>query len=291
MMIEMIASVLWMLIGLLGTVKVLGMSKPEWTPEARFDCLPTGKDALATDEEIIEALNEVTETMKITSSDVDGLTWNLDWLKTFQNNAHHLEGWLYNHVILMLLTLRLCFKDKLNEKEYMILERAIFWSDLGKYHTTKAGKKLWEDGTPMSTAFGHDKKSAELLDEAVAHMNEYQLLIHEAMSINYNGARISFWLQEAYDWYTPVRWLVMEHMNAHKLEEMDAAGKTAIPDFLKPIVQGLEPWAWPEWEELEIPHEVSLSKKNYAWIVRGNSKLLRIKQMCDSTGRLSDLDF
>jgi len=263
--LDMIIEIL-MMIGLIGAVKVLGPDDFDFFLAEEAYCLPVGEDELASDEEIIEALNAATETMTIHKTDVDGLTWNLDWLKTFQNNAHHLEGWLYNHVILMLFALKR-FKDLLNETEYMILERAIFWSDLGKYHTTKAGKKLWEDGTPMSTAFGHDKKSAELLDEA--------------MSI----------LKTPYDWYTSVRWLVMEHMNAHKLEEMDENGKTTIPDFLKPAIEGLEVWNWPEWTDLDIPHGESMGKKDYAWKQRGNSQLLRIKQLCDSMGRISELDF
>ena len=39
------------------------------------------------------------------------------------------------------------FWDTITEEEYSLLEEAIFWSDLGKYHTTKESpKKVWEDG-------------------------------------------------------------------------------------------------------------------------------------------------
>jgi hypothetical protein len=222
---------------------------------------------LSSDETIIEAINANAVTMKVNKHDVDGILWDIKWTKVHQNNPHHLEGYLYNHIILMLVALK-GFRDELSDTAYAIMERAIFWSDLGKYHTTKESpKKTWEDGTPTSTAFGHDKKSAELLDEAVSTLANIPI------------------------WYKPVRWLVMEHMQAHKLEEMDNLGKTSVPEFLKPQVEGLEAWDWPEWDELNIPHGESLSKKNYAWIRRGSSPLLRIKQQCDSEGRVSDLEF
>ena len=63
-----------------------------------------------------------------------------------------------------------------------------------------------------------------------------------------------------------------------------------MPDFLAPQVEDLEPWEWPEFDDLEIPHVMSLGKKTYNWIKR-NHKLLIIKQKLDEDGRISDLSF
>ena len=140
-------------------------------------------------------------------------------------------------------------------------------SDIGKLATAKpSAKKAWDDGTPHTTCYGHDKKSVEILDEAEGILQPHA----------------QHW------WYKPVRWLVAEHMIAHKLEEAIAKGKTVMPDFLAPQVEGLEPWEWPEFDDLEIPHVMSLGKKTYNWIKR-NHKLLIIKQKCDADGRISGL--
>ena len=270
-------------------------------------------DKVPTDWEVLNLLNKASLT---TSYDIDryvkgyprsnnpmpghGVLWkpngpilfNLDLLKFMQNNPHHLEGPLVNHIALMIYRLRLEIRERLwpieliihgkyNEssqfltvegvrlspKDIQVLELAIFWSDLGKLATAKpSAKKTWEDGTPWTTAYGHAEKSAEILDEAVSKLDTPP------------------W------WYESVRWLVAEHMNAHKLEEQTAKGKTAMPDFLAPQVEGLEPWEWPEFDELDIPHVMSLGKKTYNWIKR-NHKLLIIKQKLDEDGRISDLSF
>ena len=256
-----------MMIGLMMVVAVRTLTDKEAL------CLPVGKGELACDEYILDALNEASRTVKFggtwmaPSGDIPTggtIPWNLEWVKVFQNNPHHTEGWLYNHIILMLRALQQ-YKDDLTNDEYHILELAIIWSDFGKYHTTKDGKKTWPDGTPISTAFGHAEKSAELYLTAIG-------------TITMQG--------EAY-----VHWLIAEHMKAHSLDEMDEKGKTAIPDFLAPQIEGLDAWNWPKWDDLDIPHGESLGKKDYAWKQRGSCKLLRIKQICDSEGRISDLDF
>ena len=227
------------------------------------DKVPTGRD-------IIGLLNSASVTMTFYPNDfgladVDGLEFDIEALKFMQNNPHHMEGPLVNHIALMLYRLRF-FDNELAAREYEILERAIFWSDIGKLATAKpSSKKAWDNGTPHTTCYGHDKKSVEILDEAthpVVHVQRW--------------------------WYKPVRWLVGEHMVAHKLEEQIAKGKTVMPDFLAPQVEGLEPWEWPEFEDLEIPHVMSLGKKTYNWIKR-NHKLLIIKQKCDADGRISNL--
>lgn len=227
------------------------------------DKVPTGRD-------IIGLLNSASVTMTFYPNDfgladVDGLEFDIEALKFMQNNPHHMEGPLVNHIALMLYRLRF-FDNELTAREYEILERAIFWSDIGKLATAKpSSKKAWDNGTPHTTCYGHDKKSVEILDEAthpVVHVQRW--------------------------WYKPVRWLVGEHMVAHKLEEQIAKGKTVMPDFLAPQVEGLEPWEWPEFEDLEIPHVMSLGKKTYNWIKR-NHKLLIIKQKCDADGRISNL--
>ena len=228
-------------------------------------------DKVPTDYEIIGLLRSASVTMTFhpnddwIAADVDGLKFDIEALKFMQNNPHHMEGALVNHIALMLYRLRF-FGDELTTHEYAILERAIFWSDIGKLATAKpSSKKAWDDGTPHTTCYGHDKKSVEILDEAT-HPVVY----------------VQRW------WYKPVRWLVGEHMIAHKLEEAIANGKTVMPDFLAPQVEGLEPWEWPEFDDLEIPHVMSLGKKTYNWINR-NHKLLIIKQKCDADGRISDL--
>ena len=263
-MLEII-TLIGMMIGLMMVVTVRTLTDKEAL------CLPVGKDELADDETILNALNEVSRKVKFGPEAIrlpggKALPWNLEWVKVFQNDPHHMEGWLYNHIILMLRALQQ-YKDDLTNDEYHILEQAIIWSDFGKFHTTKDGKKTWPDGTPISTAFGHAEKSAELYLEAGTKMGN--------------------------EWYCneAVYWLIAEHMKAHSLDEMDEKGKTAIPDFLAPQINGIDAWNWPKWDDLDIPHGESLGKKDYAWKQRGSCKLLRIKQICDSEGRISDLDF
>ena len=217
-----------------------------------------------TTDELLHGLNLGMSTATVHDGDIDGLPWESEWLYVKQNNPFHMEGVLYMHVILMLGCLKVLRKS-LGQKAVHILERAIFWSDLGKFHTTKPGKKTWEDGTAISTAFGHDKKSAELLDEAVSIL------------------KVAPW------WYKPVRWIVANHMKAHSIGvECDEKGRDAIPEWLQPQVEGLEPWDWPEFAELDIPHGANFSKKDLLWTNLGASKLLRIKQLCDEHGRISD---
>ena len=224
-------------------------------------------DKVPTDDEIIGLLNSAAVTMTFWKGDVDGIEYDLESLKFMQNNPHHMEGSLVNHIALMLYRLRL-FDNELTAREYEILERAIFWSDIGKQATAKP--KTLEDGTEVTTAYGHAKKSAQILDEAEGILQPHA----------------QHW------WYKPVRWLVAEHMNAHKLEEEIAKGRTVMPDFLVPQIQGLEPWERPEWKDLEKPHGDSkgFGKSEYNWINR-NHKLLIIKQKCDADGRISDLSF
>lgn len=225
-------------------------------------CFPVSKQEITTFEEVRERIDT------LTVSDISWLTvafW--PFLSLFQNNEHHQEGWLYNHIILMLEALRQHpLYAELSIAETEILEQTIIWSDLGKKDTYKLSpKKTWPDGTPQATAFGHDKKSAEMYD---AHFEGNAGEVHQL-----------------------IRYLIMEHMNAHQLEKMDAEGKTTIPEFLQPQINGEIPGLWPTWDALDIPHGESLSKKGYAWIQRSASQLLRIKQDCDEQGRISVLSF
>ena len=221
--------------------------------------VPTGRD-------IIGLLNSASVTMTFYDGEVDGLTYNMEDLQFMQNNPHHLEGSVANHNALGFYVLRFEGSD-LSAQEYEILERAMFWSDLGKRATAKPHKsKTWDDGTEITTAHGHAKKSVEILDEAVSKLDTPP------------------W------WYEPVRWLVAEHMNAHNLEANKE--KTVVPDFLAPQIEGLEPWERPAWNDLEKPHGDSkgFGKSEYNWINR-NHKLLIIKQKLDEIGRISDLSF
>jgi hypothetical protein len=145
----------------------------------------------------------------------------------------------------------------------------MFWSDIGKLATAGPHKsKTWDDGTPWTACNGHAKKSVEILDEAEGILKPHA----------------QHW------WYKPVRWLVAEHMNAHNLELHKE--KTVVPDFLAPQIQGLEPWEFPKWADLDRPHTEAkgFGKQQYAWIQR-NHKLLIIKQKLDEDGRISDLSF
>ena len=225
-------------------------------------------DETPTDQQVLGLLNSAAETMTFWNGDIDGIEFDIESLKFMQNNPHHMEGPVVNHIALMLYRLRFFFNE-LTPEEHEILERAVFWSDIGKLATAKPSpKKTWEDGTPWTTCYGHAEKSVKILDEAEGILQPHA----------------QHW------WYKPVRWLVAEHMNAHSLEEQTANGRTAMPDFRAPQGEGLEPWEWPEFDDLEIPHVMSLGKKTYNWIKR-NHKLLIIKQKLDEDGRISDLSF
>ena len=248
------------------------------------DCLPTGKDEEAEIEVVIDAINQHLIHNEITlledgKASIGGYVFDTELLYCYQNNEHHEEGWLYNHIIGMLIEKSVGkWRSKyiIGEADESILEIAIVFSDLGKLSTLKdSPKKTWEDGTPQSTAFGHDKASAKLLEEAWTLDQETK----------YSDEGV------AYRNFIAIHWIVEEHMNAHKLAEMDEQGKTTIPDWLMPQVEGLEAWDWPEWADLEIPHGANMGKKAYAWIRRGASILLRIKQECDEYGRISKQSF
>jgi len=233
---------------------------------------------------VIDAINQHLIHNEITlledgKASIGGYVFDTELLYCYQNNEHHEEGWLYNHIIGMLIEKSVGeWRSKyiIGEADESILEIAIVFSDLGKLSTLKdSPKKTWEDGTPQSTAFGHDKASAKLLEEAWTLDQETK----------YSDEGV------AYRNFIAIHWIVEEHMNAHKLAEMDEQGKTTIPDWLMPQVEGLEAWDWPEWADLEIPHGANMGKKAYAWIRRGASILLRIKQECDEYGRISKQSF
>lgn len=223
-------------------------------------------DETPTDQQVLGLLNSAAVTMTFYNGEVDGLEFDMEALKLMQNNPHHIEGPVVNHESLGLYRLRF-MKDQIDAREYEILERAMFWSDIGKLATAEPHKsKKWDDGTPWTACNGHAAMSAKILDEAVSKLDTPP------------------W------WYEAVRWLVAEHMNAHQLEKHK--DRTVVPDFLAPQIEGLEPWEFPEWDDLEIPHEVKSFKKkgHYNWIKR-NHKLLIIKQKLDEDGRISDLSF
>jgi hypothetical protein len=225
-------------------------------------------DETPTDEQVLSLLNNAAETMTFWNGDVDGIPFPMEALKFMQNNPFHGEGPIVNHYALGFYRLRF-MKDQLTAQEYEIEERAMFWSDIGKLATAGPHKsKTWDDGTPWTACNGHAKKSVEILDEAEGILKPHA----------------QHW------WYKPVRWLVAEHMNAHNLELNKE--KTVVPDFLAPQIQGLEPWEFPKWADLDRPHTEAkgFNKQNYAWIQR-NHKLLIIKQKLDEDGRISDLSF
>jgi hypothetical protein len=225
-------------------------------------------DETPTDQQVLGLLNSAAVTMTFWNGDVDGIEFDIESLKFMQNNPHHMEGPVVNHIALMLYRIRF-MADDMSAEEYQILERAIFWSDMGKRATAKPHKsEKWDNGESWTTSYGHAKKSAQMLDEAESILQPHA----------------QHW------WYKPVRWIVSEHMDAHQLEANKE--KTVRPDFLAPQIEGLEPWEFPEWDDLKIPHEEgkSFKKAHYNWIKR-NHKLLIIKQKCDEDGRISDLSF
>ena len=226
-------------------------------------CLPTGEDNLSSDEQIMAAINNAAKYTQFEFS-----PRILECLKVYQNNVHHLEGWLYNHVILMLLALRY-FGRSLTETQYRMLELAIFWSDLGKLETKKdSPKKVWEDGRPQSTAFGHAKKSAEMYRETHDSDREVAFLIEEHMNAHQMESQM-----EKIENLPGYQWL---------LSKMDEVSQQEIWD---------NPWTNLYWENFNWPHGQNLSKKQFAWAVRWNNPLLKIKQQCDEHGRISDESF
>ena len=254
------------------------------------DCLPTGKNEEAEIEVVIDAINQHLFHNEITlledgKASIAGLVFDTELLYCDQNNGHHEERFLYNHIIGMLIEASVGeWREDydLSEAYYeSILEIAIVFSDLGKLSTLKdSPKKTWPDGTPQSTAFGHDKASAKIFNEAVWQSRDDRWTQRESEINAETGTEA-----------IAIHWIITEHMNAHKLAEMDEQGKTTIPDWLKPQVEGLHAWDWPEWTDLEIPHGANMGKKAYAWIRRGASILLRIKQQCDENGRISKESF
>ena len=235
-------------------------------------CLDTGEANVSSDVAINHAINCAAKYTVF-----DPTPDQMSCLKMYQNNEHHLEGWLYNHIILMLLALRF-YGRFLSEDKYRTIERAIYWSDLGKLETKdfcykmKKGEikvddngdpiytRTWKDGSPQSGAKGHDKKSAEMHFEA--HPED----------------RV-------------VNFLVAEHMKAHNMAEQfeKLAGTTGLAHFntIEPDADGL----YPEWDQIAWPHGSMLSKKQYTWAKLASNSLLIIKQKCDSAGRISNLSF
>ena len=231
------------------------------------DCLPTGRDEMATRGEVTSAISGLISLKSASEGAISPPSrWTFElWeeITLYQNSEHHMEGWLYNHIILMLKALRnLPEYGDLTDMEIHILEQAIMWSDLGKLATyAESPEEKWPDGSPQGTTIGHARKSAEIFYEFVPN-------------------------DSGLDHFEIIRYLIEEHMSGHMLSEMDERGRTSIPEFLRPQVGGIVPGLWPSWDDLVKPHGESLSKKDYAWMQRGASKLLRIMQKCDLSGRI-----
>ena len=246
--------------------------------------LPVEESKMASDEEIIAEINKAARTKFDLSSYV------LDCLKVFQNNAHHLEGWLYNHVILMLYALR-WYGSTLDEEDYMKVEQAILYSDLGKKTTTehsykkkkgefvldedgnKIPHKVWDDGTLQSSALKHDIVSAQIYsdmkgetdDEVLflitMHMQAHDLAMHIKNGLQFKGTQFTKKIKEFRN--LPECLTHLEDTPAHE---------------------------WPL-EVTEATDTQEINQSTYRLVRMWRSKLLKVKQACDAAGRISDLDF
>lgn len=220
-----------------------------------------------------------------------------------QNNEHHLEGNVGEHIVLMLKHARLLreavgYGDRvlhetidlipLSRKGFHQLSKAIIWSDLGKLacysepinEKTGEYKRVWEDGTPQGAAYGHAEKSAE-------------------MYVEYFGIGVD----------PLVHWVVLNHMEAHRMVEwlekgLNDKGKfskklddfTQFPDFLREVLgdgsgEILDNWLWPDYQELDITTQNLINKQTYKMtnLYYGEAgKMLRLKQECDSKGRITN---
>ena len=212
-----------------------------------------------------------------------------------QNNEHHLEGNVGEHIVLMLKharKLRVAPKyespnaNNLSRKEFHQLSKAIIWSDLGKLacysepinEKTGEYKRVWEDGTPQGAAYGHAEKSAEMY---VGYFGNPDPLVH---------------------------WVVLNHMEAHRMVEwlekgLNDKGKfskklddfTQFPDFLREVLDDgsgeiLDNWLWPDYQDLDITTQNLINKQTYKMtnLYYGEAgKMLRLKQDCDSNGRIT----
>ena len=213
-----------------------------------------------------------------------------------QNNEHHLEGNVGEHIVLMLKHARKLGvapkyvspnANNLSRKEFHQLSKAIFWSDLGKLacysepinEKTGEYKRVWEDGTPQGAAYGHAEKSAE-------------------MYVEYFGIGVD----------PLVHWVVLNHMEAHRMVEwlekgLNDKGKfskklndfTQFPDFLREVLDDgsgeiLDNWLWPDYQDLDITTQNLINKQTYIMtnLYYGEAgKMLRMKQECDSKGRIT----
>lgn len=201
-----------------------------------------------------------------------------EWVKAFcphimcnHNNPHHMEGGgaLWAHLILMAETLD-SIRHLLSDVEARLLALAVFWHDIGKYETTTDSQKhVWPNeagpelaGKFVSGAFRHAKRGVELIDENKHLFTDYE--------------------------YKVVRFLVDHHMKARDMQAQLAAGKDfTIPDWLKPIVEGLDAWDWPDHKDLTIKEQQKISGKLYNWIRLYNCDLLKILFAIDGEGRIA----
>ena len=199
-----------------------------------------------------------------------------EWVKAFcphimndHNNPHHMEGGgaLWAHLILMAETLD-SIRHLLSEAEARLLALAIFWHDIGKYETTTdSPKKVWPNeagpelaGKPVSVAFKHVKRGVELIDENKHLFSDFE--------------------------HKVVRFLVEFHMESRNMQGQLDAGKD-FPDWLKPIVEGLDAWDWPEHKDLTTAEQQLINKKTYKWVRLYNCDLLKLFFAIDGEGRIA----
>ena len=226
-------------------------------------CLPL--DSLATDQEALELLNSVSKTMCFGDGLVDSINFNMLYLKLMQCKSSNKEGPVYNTIALELLALKYHGKD-LSEEDYQILERAIFWSELGKANAAKPStQNFWPNGTPYIMVDDHEKKAVELLDPLTV-----QLSIHDGTT----------------KLYYVVRWLLASSSiarNFNRAVEKDKNGDWVPFGISKKLLGDY-------FDDSEIPQSIPLSENTYNWNKRMYTLLL-IKQKCVEDGRISDFCF
>jgi hypothetical protein len=249
-------------------------------------------DEVPTDKVILSLLNHAYKTITVWNGDVDGLPLPMGQFKLMQNNPFHKEGPKVNHDALTGYRARF-FEVQCTSEEFEILERACFWSDVGKANTAAPHEsKTWDNGTPWTACNGHAEESVRLLDEAIAILKPH--------------AQPS--------WYKAVRYIVGEHMKMHETIKIQSKGLndkgrfsknlgdfTVIPEEFSTRVKeelgkdlaSLESWDWPEHDEFsgKLTSQTRMNAGTYNKMRMWRCKLLRMKQQCDEDGRISDLSF
>ena len=97
-------------------------------------------DETPTDQQVLGLLNGAAETMTFWNGDIDGIEFDIEALKFMQNNPHHIEGPVVNHIALMLYRLRF-MKDQIDARIAKFLERAMFFGGYWQISNSQASQR------------------------------------------------------------------------------------------------------------------------------------------------------